>query len=196
MAHPNGSHMSVGCVPGKAGRAAGTPDHSRIPRASYTPSAISYSPPSVNHPPTAVSHAHPFRGNRQIERAVEAASLPRAPPAVKTPIHTQHTGRHGDDGLVELLPAGPVEATEHHRTSRVVLGQRARFWPKCISHWSRGNTGMHPWPAPKACYNGERPDPRTPVWPYRSNREDLVKTVLPPCPMHTHTRCRGGRNPS
>ena len=42
---------------------------------------------------------------------------------------------------------------------------------------------MHPWPAPKACYNGERPDPRTPVWPYRSNREDLVKTVLP---MHTY----------
>ena len=34
---------------------------------------------------------------------MEAASLPRAPPAVKTPIHTQHTGRHGDDGLVELL---------------------------------------------------------------------------------------------
>ena len=35
---------------------------------------------------------------------MEAASLPRASPAVKTPIHTQHTGRHGDDGLVELLP--------------------------------------------------------------------------------------------
>ena len=34
-------------------------------------------------------------------------------------------------------------------------------WPGGISHWPRGNTGMHPWPAPKACYNGERPDPRT-----------------------------------
>jgi hypothetical protein len=34
---------------------------------------------------------------------VEAASLPRAPPAVKAPIHTQHPGRHGDDGLIELL---------------------------------------------------------------------------------------------
>ena len=32
----------------------------------------------------------------------------------------------------------------HHPTSRVVLGQRARFWPKCISHWSRGNTGITP----------------------------------------------------
>ena len=41
--------------------------------------------------------------------------------------------------------------------------------------------------APKACYNGERPDPRTPVWPYRSNQEDLVKTVVPHTHTHTHT---------
>ena len=46
---------------------------------------------------------------------------------------------------------------------------------------------MHPWPAPKACYNGERPDPRTPVWPYRSNREDLVKNGTTPSSLHTHT---------
>ena len=46
---------------------------------------------------------------------------------------------------------------------------------------------MHPWPAPKACYNGERPDPRTPVWPYRSNQEDLVKTVIPHTHTHPHT---------
>ena len=58
---------------------------------------------------------------------------------------------------------------------------------QCISHWLRGNTRMHPWPAPKACYNGERPDPRTPGWPYRSNREDLVKTVVPHHTPHTHT---------
>ena len=35
---------------------------------------------------------------------MEAALLPRAPPAVKAPIHTQHTGQHGDDGLAELIP--------------------------------------------------------------------------------------------
>ena len=47
------------------------------------------------------------------------------------------------------------------------------------------------WPAPKACYNGERPDPRTPMWPCRSNREDLVKTVIPPRPhAHTHAHWR------
>ena len=60
----------------------------------------------------------------------------------------------------------------HHPTSRVVLGQRARVWPKCISHWSRGNTGTHPWSAPWASPMGGRPDPRTPVWPYRLNRGD------------------------
>ena len=49
---------------------------------------------------------------------------------------------------------------------------------------------MHPWPAPKACYNGERPDPQTPVWPYRSNREDLEERYYPngTTPLaHTHT---------
>ena len=40
--------------------------------------------------------------------------------------------------------------------------------------------------APRAYYIGERPDPRMPVWPYRSNREDLVKAVVPP-PTDTHT---------
>ena len=35
---------------------------------------------------------------------MEAASLPRAPPAVEAPKHIQHTGQHGDDGLVELMP--------------------------------------------------------------------------------------------
>jgi hypothetical protein len=35
---------------------------------------------------------------------VEAVSLPRAPAAVKAPIHTQHTGQHADDGLAELIP--------------------------------------------------------------------------------------------
>ena len=60
---------------------------------------------------------------------MDAASLPRAPPAVIAPSHTQHTG---DDGLVELLPwswsGGSHGATT--LTSRVVLGQRARFWSK------------------------------------------------------------------
>ena len=51
----------------------------------------------------AVRQGHPFWGNRQIEYTVEAASLPRAPAAVKAPIHTQHTGQHGNDGLVEPI---------------------------------------------------------------------------------------------
>ena len=38
----------------------------------------------------AVRQGHPFWGNRQIEYAVEAASLPQAPPAVKAPIHTHN----------------------------------------------------------------------------------------------------------
>ena len=63
---------------------------------------------------------------------MDAASLPRAPPAVIAPSHTQHTGQHGHDGLVELLPwswpGGSHGATT--LTSRVVLGQRARFWSK------------------------------------------------------------------
>ena len=52
----------------------------------------------------AVRQGHSFWGNRQIEWAVEAASLPRARPAMKAPIHTHHTGQHGDDRLVELIP--------------------------------------------------------------------------------------------
>ena len=34
---------------------------------------------------------------------------------------------------------------------------------------------------------GKRSDPRTPVWPYGSNREDPVKTVQSPSPPATHT---------
>ena len=77
----------------------------------------------------------------------------------------------------------------HHPTSRVVLGQRARFWPKCISHWSRGNTRTlsHPRPAPWACYDGvSHPTRGRQCGPYGSNREDLVKMVQPLC-THTHT---------
>ena len=63
---------------------------------------------------------------------MDAASLLRAPPAVIAPSHTQHMGQHGHDGLVELLPwswpGGSHGATT--LTSRVVLGQRARFWSK------------------------------------------------------------------
>ena len=50
-----------------------------------------------------VRQGHPFWGNRQIEWAVKATLLPQAPPAVKAPIHTQHTGQHGDDGFAELI---------------------------------------------------------------------------------------------
>ena len=36
--------------------------------------------------------------------------------------------------------------------------------------------------------NGERPDLRMPVWPYRSNREYLVKMGVPHIRARTHTR--------
>ena len=79
----------------------------------------------------AVRQGHPFWGNCQIEYAVEAASLQGAPPFEKAPIHKQHTGQHNDDGLVELiLWCWPGKPRSHHPTSRVVLGQQARFWPR------------------------------------------------------------------
>ena len=89
----------------------------------------------------AVRQGHPFWGNCQIEQAVEAASLPRAPPAVKAPIHTQHTGQHGDDGLAELIPWSWPSGSHGATTP--------------LPGWSWGNAGTHPWPAPWACYNGE-----------------------------------------
>ena len=59
----------------------------------------------------------------------------------------------------------------HHTASRVVMGQRAGFWPGV--HMALVE-GLHR-DAPVACTvgltNGERPDLRTPVWPYRLNRE-------------------------
>ena len=68
---------------------------------------------------------------------------------------------------------------------------RARtHWPKCISHWSRGNTGTlsHPWPALWACYDGvSDPTRGRQCGLYGSNREDLVKMVQPPARAHTHT---------
>ena len=61
----------------------------------------------------AVRQGHPFWGSCQIEWAVEATSLPRAPPAVKTAIHTQHGGDMAMTGsLNDYRGAGPAEATE------------------------------------------------------------------------------------
>ena len=74
---------------------------------------------------------------------------PQAPPALNAPTHTQHTGQHGDDGLGGTTPLPGWS-----------WGSEPGSGLKCISHWSRGNTGMHPWPAPWACYNGGRPDLR------------------------------------
>ena len=60
----------------------------------------------------------------------------------------------------------------HHPTSRVILGQRARVWPKVHIALVEGQHRD----APLACTvvgltNVKPPDPRTPVWPYRLNRE-------------------------
>ena len=60
------------------------------------------------------------------------------------------------------------------------LRRPPRFWPKCISHWSRGNTGTHPWPAlmgsdptrGRLCgHTGStrRATGTFPLWPVKSN---------------------------
>ena len=85
------------------------------------------------------------------------------------------TGALDPYGLPSIILFFPVSSCTHTLAYTGLSAYRT----------GRGAIGMHPWPAPKACYNGERPDPRTQVWPYRSNQEDLVKTVIPLLP-HTH----------
>ena len=91
----------------------------------------------------------------------------------------------------------------HHPTSRVVLGQQARFWPKVHIALTEGQhrdtplactmgltialtEGQHR-DTPLACTMGltneQRPGPRTPVWLYRLNWE----TGETPTQKHTHT---------
>ena len=62
--------------------------------------------------------------------------------AVKAPMHTQHTGQHGDDGLVELIPWS-WPGGSHGATSPLPgwsWGREPSSGLKCTSHWSRGNT--------------------------------------------------------
>ena len=77
---------------------------------------------------------------------------------VKAPIHTQHMGQHGDDGLIELTPWSWPSGS--HGAIRVVLGQRSMFWPRVHIAWSRGNTGTHPQPALWASPMGSNPTQR------------------------------------
>ena len=128
----------------------------------------------------AVRQGHPLRGNRQINYTMEAASLPRAPPAVKAPIHTQHIGQRGDDGLIELIPwswpgRSHLKPRSHHSTSRVVQGKRARFWPEVHIALVEGQHRDAPLACTVGLTNGERPDLRMPLWPYRLNRDTRYK---------------------
>ena len=59
----------------------------------------------------------------------------------------------------------------HHPTSRVALGQQARFWPKVHIALVEGQHRDAPLACTVGLTNGEQPDPRTPVWPYRLKRE-------------------------
>ena len=59
--------------------------------------------------------------------------MPRAPPAVKAPIRTQHLGQHSDDGLVGLMPWSWPGGSHGANPPSLVLGQRARLWPKVHS---------------------------------------------------------------
>ena len=100
--------------------------------------------------------------------------LPPPPPLLCL---IQHTGPHGHDGLVELMPWSWPSGSHGA--------------PTPFPGWSWGSEpgsglklhialveGQHR-DAPLACTvgltDGERPDPRTPVWPYRLNRETWQK---------------------
>ena len=85
-------------------------------------------------------------------------------------VHTQHTGQHGNVGPIELIPWSWPGGSQGAPTSRAVLGQQARFWPGVHGALVEGHTETHPWPS-RASTKGERPSLRTPVWPYRLNRE-------------------------
>ena len=118
----------------------------------------------------AVRQVHPFWGNYQIEWAMEAASLPRAPPAVEAPMHTQHTGQHGDDGLVEPIPWSRLgEASEPPPHSH--RGPGPRIWRKVHIALVEGQHRDAPLACTVGLTNWEPTDPRMPVWPYRLNRE-------------------------
>ena len=82
------------------------------------------------------------------------APAQRTAPYVPTTPHT-----HGNDGPVELIPLS-WPGGSHRATTPLPgwsWGSEPGSGPKCISHWSRGNTGMHPWPAPWASPMGSDP---------------------------------------
>ena len=109
---------------------------------------------------------------------MEAASLPQAPPAVKAPIHTQHTGQHGNDGVVELIPWSWPSGS-HGATTPLAgwsWGQRARFWRKVHITLVEGQHRDAPLARTVGLANRERPYPRMPHWIWiQAPPGDLVK---------------------
>ena len=72
----------------------------------------------------------------------------------------------------------------HHPTSRVVLGQRARFWRKVHIALVKGNTGTHRGPPQ---WGATRPKDASVA--IQAQPGDLVKMVNPP-PPHTHRQVK------
>ena len=132
---------------------------------------------------------------------MEAASLPRAPPAVKAPIHTPHTGQHGDDGLAKLIPWS-WPGGSHGATTP-------------LPRWSRGSepgSGLSAYRTGRGAKQGRTPSlHRGPAImgsdPTRGRQHGLTgstrrpgKNGEPPPPLlgitHTHTHtllCKGHR---
>ena len=105
-------------------------------------------PPHHHHHPHMHTHTHTHKHTHT-----------HTPPPVKAPIHTQHTGQHGNHGPVELIPWS-WPGGSHGATTPLPgwsWGSDPGSGLKCISHWSRGNTGTHPWPAPWASPMGSGP---------------------------------------
>ena len=113
--------------------------------------------------------------------------LLRVPPAMATPLHTQHTGQHGDDGLIEPIPWSWPGGSHGATTPLPGLswGSKPGSRPGCICT-GRGAHRDAPWPS-TACTKGERPSPRTPVWPYRRIRRATWSNGAPSTLFHPHT---------
>ena len=120
---------------------------------------------------------------------MEAASLARAPPAVKAPIHTQqHTGQHGDDGLAELIPWS-WPGGSHGATTPLPRWSWGSELGSGLSayHTGRGaiqgrTPGLHHGPA----IMGSDPTRGRQCGHTGSTGRPGKKMVKPPPPTHTH----------
>ena len=106
---------------------------------------------------------------------------------------TQYThntrGKMALTGLVELiLWSWGRKPWSHHPTSRVVLGQ----WPgsglECILHWSRGNTGTHPWPVTEGLHQWGATRPEDASVAMQAEPGHLVKMANNPPYTHPKTQ--------